>query len=77
VVGDSWVIRDGRLAAPIKANAIRINDNVVRVLEHVAGVGRQAPPTVVWAADEVVHAPAVAVTGVHVDEIADFRGRLG
>ena len=76
VVGDSWVIRDGRLAAPLKANAIRVNDNVVRLLEHVIGVGREATPTVVWAADEVVYAPAVAVIGVHVDEIADFMDGL-
>jgi hypothetical protein len=27
---------------------------------------------VVWAADEVVYAPEIAVTGVHVDEIAGF-----
>ena len=32
VVGDSFVIRDGRIAAPIRANAIRINDNITRVL---------------------------------------------
>jgi len=32
--------------------------------------------TIVWAADEVVYAPEVAVTGVHVDEIAGFMEDL-
>lgn len=70
VVGDSWVIRDGRLAEPLRANAVRINDNVVRLLSSVVGVSQEVRPTLVWAADEVVHAPDVAVTGVRVEPIA-------
>jgi hypothetical protein len=30
----------------------------------------------VWAADEVVYAPELAVSGVHVDEIAGFMEGL-
>jgi predicted Zn-dependent protease len=70
VVGDSFVIRDGRRAAPIKANTLRINDNIVRVLEHVVAATKEAKATAVWAADEVVYAPEIAVSGVHVDAIA-------
>ena len=70
VVGDSHVIRDGRLDRPIRANVLRINDNITRVLRHVVGVTREAKGTVVWSADEVVYAPEIAVSGVHVDEIA-------
>jgi PmbA protein len=70
VVGDSFLIKDGHLAAPIKANAIRINDNIVRVLQHILGVTKEAKATAVWAADEVVHAPDIAVAGVHIDAIA-------
>jgi PmbA protein len=77
VVGDSYIIRDGRLAAPLRANALRINDNIMRLLQHIVGVTKDAKGTVVWAADEVVYAPEIAVTGVHVDEIAGFRERLG
>ena len=76
VVGDSFVIRDGRLAEPIKANTLRINDNVTRVLRHVVGVAREAKGTLVWAADEVVYTPEIAVSGVHVDEIAGFMEEL-
>jgi len=76
VVGDSYIIRDGRIAAPLKANAIRINDNIATFLNNVAGVTKDVKGTIVWAADEVVYAPEVAVTGVRVDEIAGFMEEL-
>ncbi len=76
VVADSFIIRDGRLAEPIKANTIRINDSVTRVLTHIVGITKDVKGTLVWAADEVVYAPEIAVTGVHVDEIAGFMEDL-
>jgi PmbA protein len=76
VVADSYIIRDGRIAAPLKANAIRINDNIATFLNNIAGTTRDVKGTIVWAADEVVYAPEVAVTGVHVDEIAGFMEEL-
>ena len=72
VVGDSYLIRDGRLAAPLQANSIRINDNINRLLAHVIGVTKDVKGTVVWGSDEVVYAPEIAVTGVHVDAVASF-----
>jgi predicted Zn-dependent protease len=65
------MIRDGRIAEPIKANAIRINDNIATFLNNVAGVTKDVKGTIVWAADEVVYAPEIAVTDVRVDAIAD------
>jgi len=76
VVGDSFVIRDGRIAAPIRANAIRINDNITRLLQSVVGITKDVKGTKVWTADEVVYAPELAVSGVHVDEIAGFMEGL-
>ena len=76
VVGDSFIIRDGRLAAPLKANTVRINDNFARLLHNVAGVTKEAKGTVVWGMDEVVYTPEIAVTGVHVDAIAGFMETL-
>lgn len=71
VVGDSYIIRDGRIVAPLRANAVRIDDNIMRVLDHVIGIGKETRGTVLWAADEVVYAPAVAVDGVPVNEIGE------
>jgi PmbA protein len=70
VVGDSHVIRDGRLWKPIRANVLRINDNITRVLRDIIGITREVKGTVVWPANEVVYAAEIAVSGVHVDEIA-------
>jgi PmbA protein len=77
VVGDSFIIRDGRLAAPLKANTVRINDNITRLLASVSGITKDVRGTVVWGADEVVYTPEIAVTGVRVDSIAGFMDSLG
>jgi len=71
VTADSYMIRDGRIAEPIKANAIRINDNIATFLNNVVGITKDVKGTIVWAADEVVYAPEIAVSGVRIDAIAD------
>jgi predicted Zn-dependent protease len=64
------MIRDGRIAEPLTANTIRINDNIATLLNNVAGVTKDVKGTIVWAADEVVYAPEIAVTDVRIDAIA-------
>jgi hypothetical protein len=76
VVADSYIIRDGRLGAPLRPNTLRINDNIATFLNNVVGVTRHPKATIVWAADEVVYAPEIAVSGVRVDEIAGFMEDL-
>jgi PmbA protein len=76
VVGDSWIIQDGRPVAPLKANTVRINDNIRNILDNVIGVTKDVKGTIVWAADEVVYAPEIAVQGVRVEEIAGFMEDL-
>lgn len=72
VVGDSYLIKDGKISTPLKPNTVRINDNIHRVLNRVLGVGKGVKATNVWAAAEVVHAPEMAVEGVPIKEIAGF-----
>ncbi len=72
VVADSYLIRDGRIAVPLKANAVRISDNITSVLDGILGVTREVKGTTVWGGDEVVYAPSIAVVGLQVDEIAGF-----
>lgn len=76
VVGDSYIIRDGRLAAPLRPNTVRVNDNIVRLLANVVGATKDAKGTIVWAADEVAYVPEIAVSGVPVEEIAGFMAEL-
>ncbi len=76
VVGDSFVIRDGRLAAPLKANTLRLNDNIAKVLNNVVGLTKDVKGTLVWAADEVVYTPEIACAGIRAEEIAGFMEEL-
>lgn len=76
VVADSYVIRDGKLAEPIKPNTLRINENIRTALNGVIGVSKQGKPTLVWAADEIVYAPEMAVEKVRLDAIGEYTETL-
>ncbi len=68
-VADSFLIRDGRLAEPLAVNAVRVNDNIRRLLTAILGIGDTASSVAGWGADEVIFAPPVAVAEVPVDAI--------
>jgi len=76
VVADSYRIRDGRLAEPLRPNTLRIDDNLATVLNNIVGITKDAKGTIVWAADEVAYVPEIGVRGVHVNEIAGFMEDL-
>ena len=76
VTADSYIIRDGRIAEPLRPNTIRLNDNIATFLNNVVGVTKDVKGTLVWAADDVVYAPEIAVADVHVVEIAAFMEEL-
>jgi PmbA protein len=76
VIGDSYIIRDGRIAAPLKPNTVRISDNIHNILANIIAVGSEVKGTLVWAADEVIYTPHLAVRGVRIDEIAGFMDQL-
>lgn len=76
VVADSYRIRDGRLAEPIRPNTLRIDDNLATVLNQIVGITKDVKGTIVWAADEVAYVPEIAVRGVAVREIAGFMEDL-
>ena len=72
IVGDSYIIKDGKLAAPLKANTLRMNDNVLRVMTSILGIGSQRRPTVRWSSDQVTWAPEVAVADFQLEEIGGY-----
>lgn len=72
VVGDSYLIKNGRIAAPIPSNRIRITGNIRHLLNNILGITKQARPVIGWAADEVVYAPEIAVQNLQLTEIAQF-----
>jgi len=76
VVGDSYVIRNGRLAEPIKPNTLRMNDNVLRVINNILGVGSHRRPTVRWSSDQITWAPELAVADFQLEEISEYMEQV-
>lgn len=69
IIADSYIIKDGEIAAPLKANAARINDNIKRILLAVQGTSNEKKATVLWAADEMPVACDILVDNVTIEEI--------
>ena len=72
IIGDSYLIKDGKLAAPIKPNTLRMNDNVLRVINSVLGIGSDRRATVRWSSDQVTWAPEIAVGDFGLEEISEY-----
>jgi PmbA protein len=72
IVGDSYIIKGGRRAAPLKPNTLRMNDNVIRVINNILGIGSDRRGTVRWSSDQVTWAPEVAVAGFQLEEISGY-----
>ncbi len=72
IIGDSYIIKDGRMAAPLKPNTLRMNDNVLRVINDILGIGAYRRPTVRWSSDQVTWAPEVAVSDFGLEEISEY-----
>ena len=76
VVGDSYIIKDGKMAAPLKPNTLRMNDNVLRVINNILGIGSERVGTVRWSSDQITWAPEVAVADFRLEEIGEFMDSI-
>ena len=76
IVGDSYIIKDGKIAAPIKPNTLRMNENIHNVLNKILGIGADRSGTVRWASDQVTWAPEVAVEDFHINEIGSYMEQV-
>jgi len=72
IIGDSYLIKDGRRAAPLKPNTVRMNDNVLRLINNTLGIANQRRATVRWSSDQVTWAPEIAVSGFGLEEISEY-----
>jgi len=72
IIGDSYLIKGGKLAAPLKPNTVRMNDNVLRLINSTLGIAAQRRATVRWSSDQVTWAPEIAVDGFGLEEISEF-----
>lgn len=72
IIGDSYLIKNGRFAAPLKPNTVRMNDNVLRLINNTLGIASQRRGTVRWSSDKVTWAPEIAVSGFGLEEISEY-----
>jgi predicted Zn-dependent protease len=70
VTGDSYLIRDGKLAEPLAPNCLRINANIAQVFEHPLAVGSRPRPATVWGSPEAYYVPAIAAGSIDLAEVA-------
>ncbi|MHB8383725.1 MAG: metallopeptidase TldD-related protein [Candidatus Binataceae bacterium] len=62
--GDSYVIRNGKLAEPLAPNSLRINANIAQVFDAPIAAGSRPAAAIVWGAPEAFYVPALAVDGI-------------
>ncbi len=72
VIGDSYIIKNGEIVSALKPNTVRITDNFVKLLNDIVGISKDKKPTQLWDAEEVIHAPEIAVKGIRLNSIADI-----
>ncbi len=76
VIGDSYIIRNGKLEEPLKPNTVRISDNFVKLLQNVTAISKEKKSTLTWGSEEVVIAPEIAVKGISLENVAEFVEEL-
>jgi predicted Zn-dependent protease len=72
IIADSFLIKDGKIASPLKPNTIRINTNIKHILNNIIGITKKKRSTLVWGSRGVVIAPEIAISNVQLDNIAGF-----
>ena len=76
IVGDSYLIKDGKLAGPVKPNTLRMNDDILQVINNILGIGAERVGTVRWSSDQVTWAPEIAVSDFHLEEIGGYMDEV-
>jgi predicted Zn-dependent protease len=69
VSGDSYVIRNGKIAVPLAPNCLRINANIEQVFKRPLAVGKRSETAVVWSAPEAYFVPALALEDIPLAEV--------
>jgi PmbA protein len=69
ISGDSYVVRGGKLAAPLAPNCLRINANIEQIFANPLAISRKSEPAVVWGAPELYFVPSLAVKALSLTAI--------
>src|SRR3989344_3824005 len=69
-IADNFVIKDGKFDRSILHNTLRLEDNIGEMMKNIIAIGRDRVQTILWASDEITHAPLVAIKNVNLKEIS-------
>ncbi len=69
VSGDSYVIRSGKLAAPLAPNCFRINANIEQVFTSRSRSASGPRPPSCWGSPEAYFVPALALDGIRLAQV--------
>ena len=63
-IADCYTIKNGKLAEPITPNSLRLEDNLGEMIKNIIGNANNQRPTILWASDEITHAPWIGIDNV-------------
>lgn len=72
IIADSYVVKGGKIAHPLRPNTVRINSNIMDIIKNIIAISNDKRQTILWGSEEVVLAPEIAVQGVQLDNISGF-----
>lgn len=72
IIADSYVVKGGKITKPLKPNTVRINNNILDILNNIIAVSSDKKQTMVWGGEEIVFAPEIAVQSVTLETISSF-----
>jgi len=64
--GETFLIKNGKLAAPISPNSFRINDNIKKLLLNIEGISKEQKQSIVWGGTSATISPSILFNGVKV-----------
>jgi PmbA protein len=64
ISGDSWMVENGKRAAPLAPNCLRLNAKIDSVFGSVMSAGKKSYPALVWGSPEAFYVPPLLVEGL-------------
>jgi hypothetical protein len=65
VIGPSFQIRQGKLAAPLQPGTLRLQENIAELLQRLTGLSTTRDPVVLATRQSVVLAPELRCSQAH------------
>lgn len=69
ITGDSYLVRNGEIAAALRPNVLRINANLAEIFGSPVALGKRLEPAIVWGAPEMFYVPAIVADAVNLSAV--------